>query len=354
MSTSKKSTSDNKPIPLLVIVGPTASGKSDLAVKLARRIRGRDGISSGGEIISADSRQVYKGLDIGTGKITTREQHGVPHHLLDVADPRVPPNSTRHFTVEKWRQLAKQAITDIHARGRLPIVCGGTGFYISALVDDVIFPDVPPNKRLRERLAKKSATELFGQLKKLDPRRAREMRGTANTGTNSTANGDWQNPRRLIRAIEIATALGKVPPMSMTLAQSNIKLKKYNPIFIGISLPPEELKKRIEKRLKSRFRSGMIAEVKKLHAPPPRGNRLSYKRMEELGLEYRYISRYLQSQQTAQDKKELIEKLKTEIWRYAKRQMTWWKRDKRIHWLTLEKARSPKLLSVVQRFSRLE
>jgi tRNA dimethylallyltransferase len=334
------------PIPLLIVVGPTASGKSDLAVKLARLLSSRDGGENksgrikkiAAEIISADSRQVYKGLDIGTGKITTREMRGVPHHLLDVADPWVPANSPRHFTVEKWRRLAEAAIADIHARGRLPIVCGGTGFYISALVDGMTFPDVPPDKRLRERLAKKSTSELFGQLKKLDPRRARDMR----------ANGDWKNGRRLIRAIEIVTSLGKVPPMTNTENKKNEK-QKYDPIFIGIAVPLEELKKRIEKRLKSRLKNGMIAEVKNLHKHKPRRTRsgkragLSWKRMDELGLEYRFISRYLRgsksqtlatSTKIAARKKEMTTELSSAIWHYAKRQMTWWKRDKRIVWLT--------------------
>ena len=335
------------PIPLLIIVGPTASGKSDLAVRLARLLSKKAGVKIAAEIISADSRQVYKGLDIGTGKITTSEMQSVPHHLLDVADPRVPTNSPRHFTVEKWRDLAQRAIADTRTRGRLPIVCGGTGFYISALVDGVMFPDVPPDKHLREHLAKKSASELFGQLKKLDPRRARNMKADK----NGTANGDWKNSRRLIRAIEIATKLGKVPPLTK---ESGIKTQMYDPIFIGIVLPPEVLKQRIEKRLESRCLQGMIAEVKNLHMPPPRGSSLSWKRMDELGLEYRFISRYLRELQArgrtqtrtqvqtrteiAARKKEMLAELSTAIWHYAKRQMTWWKRDKRIIWMTPEEA----------------
>jgi tRNA dimethylallyltransferase len=308
-----------------------------LAVNLARLLVDKNGKNKTGrankiaaEIISADSRQVYKGLDIGTGKITKSEMRGVPHHLLDVADPRVPANSPRHFTVEKWRELAEQAIADIHARGRLPIVCGGTGFYISALVDGVTFPDVPPNERLRKRLAKKTTEELFGQLKKLDPRRAHDMQ----------TNGDLKNQQRLIRAIEIAIVLGKVPPLKKKISTQNKKTKKYNPIFIGIALPPDVLRRRIERRLHSRCRHGLIAEVKNLHMPPPQGLGLSWKRMDELGLEYRFISRYLrelQKQTRAQmtiRKEAMMTELSTAIWHYAKRQMTWWKRDRRIIWMT--------------------
>lgn len=314
------------PTPLLIIVGPTASGKSDLAVRLARILAKKSGVKIAAEIISADSRQVYKGLDIGTGKITGREMKGVPHHLLDVADPRVPANSPQHFTVEKWRILAEQTIADIRKRGRLPIITGGTGFYISALLDGMKFPDVVPDKRLREQLSKKTAMELFEKLKKLDPRRARDMH----------ANGDWKNTRRLIRAIEIATAVGTVPKVSVAQITKDTK---YNRIFIGIDVPPEIVKKRIEKRLKSRLKKGMITEVKNLHAPL-KGKSLSWKRLDELGLEYRFISRYLRGPHTPARTKEMTDALTTAIWRYAKRQMTWWKKDKWIVWVSPKKAES--------------
>lgn len=304
---------------LLIIVGPTASGKSALAVRLARRLSG--------EIISADSRQVYTSLDIGTGKITRREQRGVRHHLLDIADPKVPVNSPRHFSVEKWREAAERAIADIRARGRLPIITGGTGFYISALVDGLTFPDVPPDKRLRERLAKifakKGTAELFSLLKKLDPRRAREME----------KNGDMKNVRRLIRAVEIATALGKVPKVMTRRTDGH---QRYDPIFIGIDIAPEILKKRIEKRLKIRLKKGMIAEIKNLH----RNQGLSWKRLDELGLEYRFISEYLRGPHTLAHKEKMTISLATAIRHYAKRQMTWWKKDKRIVWLTPDKIES--------------
>ena len=171
---------------LLIILGPTASGKSDLAVQLAKKYNG--------EIISADSRQVYKGLNIGTGKITKKEMSGIKHHLLDVTDPK------KVFTVSQFKTLVEIAIADISSRGKLPIICGGTGFYIQAVVDNIILPEVPPNKKLREKLNKKTTTELFEILKKLDNERAKNI--------------DAKNPRRLIRAIEIAEKLGKVPPLN--------------------------------------------------------------------------------------------------------------------------------------------
>lgn len=275
---------------ILIILGPTATGKSDLAVKLAKKMEG--------EVISADSRQVYKGLDIGTGKITKKEMAGVPHHLLDVADPK------KQFSVVKYVEQAEKAIDQITSKNKLPIVCGGTGFYIEALVDGIVLPDVPPDKDLRKRLAKKSSGELFNMLKKLDGNRVKNI--------------DPKNSRRIIRAIEIATALGKVPSIKKSPP-------KYDVLSIGLTLPDAELKKKIKIRLEKRLKEGMIGEAEKLHK-----NGLSWKRMNELGLEYRYLALYLQKKISLE---EMRKKLETEIWRYAKRQMTWFKRDKRIRWL---------------------
>lgn len=275
---------------ILVIVGPTATGKSDLAVKLAKKMRG--------EIISADSRQVYKGLDIGTGKITKKEMAGVPHHLLDVADPK------KQFSVVKYVELAEKAIASIIVNNKIPIIVGGTGFYIQSLIDGTVLPDVLPNPGLRKELSKKSADELITILKKIDPKRAKEI--------------DPKNSRRIIRAIEIATALGKVPSIKKSPP-------KYDTLFIGLTLPTEELKKKIKLRLEKRLKDGMIKEAVELHK-----NGLSWRRMDELGLEYRYLALYLQKKISLE---ELKKKLETEIWRYAKRQMTWFKRDKRIRWL---------------------
>src|SRR3989344_8669425 len=180
---------------VVVILGPTATGKSALAVKLAKKLaRHKWGGFNGAEIISADSRQIYKGLDIGTGKITEKEMAGVPHHLLDVVTPK------RRFTVVEYQTLAREKIAEIFSRGHLPIICGGTGFYISALVDGTVLPDVPPNPKLRAHLKKETSETLFNMLLKLDPRRAKTI--------------DPKNSRRLIRAIEIVKALGKVPPLT--------------------------------------------------------------------------------------------------------------------------------------------
>ncbi len=273
---------------ILIIVGPTSSGKSALAVDLARKFNG--------EVISADSRQVYKGLDIGTGKVTKTEMRGVPHHLLDVASP------TERFTAKQFTENARRSIEEISAAGKLPIVAGGTGFYIDALVGRVALPDVAPNEDLRRELEDKTPSELFALLKKKDPRRAKDI--------------DRHNARRLVRALEIAAALGKSPRPHRS--------SPYNALWIGISPPEEALNKKITARLLSRIKRGMIAEGKRLHEAG-----LSYKRMHELGLEYRAIARYLRGGLT-RDK--FVWELEREIWNYAERQRTYWKRNASIHW----------------------
>jgi tRNA dimethylallyltransferase len=293
MKASSKKPTNNKPkIKVLVIVGPTASGKSALAVRLARKFKG--------EVISADSRQVYTGLDIGSGKITPAEMKGVSHHLLDVATPK------KTFTVAEYQKLGQAAIADVSARGKLPIICGGSPFYIYALIDGTVFPEVPPNKKLRSVLEKKTTTALCKILEKKDPRRF--------------AGIDKDNRHRLVRAIEIATALGKVPEIKSEPSQ-------YRPLFIGIKPTDEELKSKIKRRLLKRIDEGMIAEVKKLHK-----NDVSWKRLEKFGLEYRKIARFLQNKIT---RDEMIAELETNIWQFSKRQMTWFKKDKRIKWFSL-------------------
>lgn len=284
---------------LLVIVGPTASGKSDLAIHCAKKWNS--------EIISADSRQVYKGMSIGTGKVTKKEMQGIRHYLLDVAHP------ARQFTVVQYKKQAEAALQKIYKHGVAPILVGGTGFYIQAVLDDVLFPRVPPNKRLRKKLERLTATELFGMLKRKDPQRAKTI--------------EQKNKRRLIRALEIIEKTGKPIP-------TNIKSKKqearWNILLLGIWMPNKILDKRIKTRLHARLNpptgENMIAEVKHLRAR----YRISWQRLENFGLEYRWIARYLQKQISHQ---EMEEKLYQDIKRYARRQMTWFKRDPRIIWI---------------------
>lgn len=267
---------------VFVILGQTATGKSNLAVKIAKKING--------EIVSADSRQVYKNLDIGTGKITKKEMAGVPHHLLSVANPK------KKFTVAEYQKLAKEKIEEIINRGKTPIICGGTGFYIDAITKGIVFPIVPPNWKLRKQLVTKSAIALFVTLKKLDPERAENI--------------DAKNKVRVIRAIEIAKALGKVPKITEVLPQ-------YKFIKIGLYLPPDKLKNKIEKRVKKMFADGLLNEIKKL-----KKSGVTNKRLKEFGFEYDDPT---------------IEKVIIETLKYAKRQMTWFKRDKEIKWFDASK-----------------
>lgn len=278
---------------VLIIVGPTASGKSALAVHLARRFHG--------EVISADSRQVYRGLDIGTGKISKREMKGVPHHLLDVASPK------RVFTAGDFVRLARKEIDMIYHINRLPIIVGGTGFYIDALVGRVALPEVAPNAALRKRLRGKSASQLFLMLKRADPSRATSM------NTPSERN----NKVRLIRALEIAAAFDSIP-------MNDIVSRSYDALWLGIAPSIHALEGRISKRLAERLKRGMVGEAKKLHAAG-----LSYRRMEELGLEYRSLARHLQGRIS---KDEMIAEISRDIRRYAKKQLAYWKRNKHIKW----------------------
>lgn len=290
---------------IIIVSGPTASGKSDLAVQIAQKYKG--------EIISADSRQVYKDLNIGTGKITKKEMGNIKHYLLDIEKPK------NKFTAENFRELGGKAIEKIIEGKKIPIICGGTGFYIEALISRENFPNVEPNDKLRKELEKKSLDELLKILETLDKRRFENI--------------DKQNKRRIIRAIEIAKVLGKVP-------ETNLDDSKYETLWIGTTWPNEILKERIHTRLLKRLKMGMLNEAKKLHKKG-----LSWKRMEELGLEYRYMARHLQEKIS---KEEMISELEKEIWHYAKRQMTWFKRNQKINWFKPTEIK--KINDLVKRF----
>jgi tRNA dimethylallyltransferase len=308
-----------KSIPkLIVIVGPTASGKSDMGVVLAKKYDG--------EVISADSRQVYKGLNIGSGKVSRDRStsqfsllnshffhKGVRHHLLDVASPR------SVFSVARYQKLARTALHNILRRGKIPIIVGGTGLYVDSILYETTIPEVKPNLKLRKKLEKKPPAELFAMLARRDPRRA----GTI----------DRHNKRRLVRALEIIEASGEPVPERTERRHSPILqsmgILENDVVKIGLNPPAERLKRRIHARLLKRMRQGMIAEVKHL-----RKNGLSWKRLDDLGLEYRYVSRYLHGFIT---KDSMVHELEKEIWRYSRRQMTWFKREKDIRWIKSSK-----------------
>ncbi len=285
---------------ILVILGPTATGKSDLAVKIAKKYNG--------EVISADSRQVYKGMDLGTGKITKKEMRGVPHYMLDI----VKPNSV--FNVSKYKIKAQIIIADILKRGKLPIICGGTGFYIDAVVNNTTLPEVLPYPELRKKLEPKTCEQLMLILSRLDK--------------NITKTIDSKNKVKIIRAIEIAKALGKVPPIKSE--------PLYNAIQIGLIAPDKVLKERIKTRLIKRIEAGMLKEGQNLHKQG-----ISWKRMENLGLEYRYMARHLSGQITLD---QMIEQLNSKIWQYARRQKTWFKRNKDIQWYQIGPKTTQKII----------
>ena len=280
---------------LIVILGPTAAGKSALSIRLAKKFNG--------EVVSADSRQVYKGMDIGTGKITKKEMEGICHYLLDVASPK------RKFTVARYQKLAVKAINKILQKGKIPFLVGGTGFYIQAITNGLVIPEVKPDWKVRKNLEKLKTEKLFKLLKKLDPKRAETI--------------DKKNRRRLIRALEIFMKSGKpVPPLQR-------KPPQFEVLKIGIKKSKKDLSELIKNRLLKRLRKGMINEVKRL-----KKSGVSWKRLEDFGLEYRYIARYLQGRL---NHGEMIEKIQKESEHYTKRQMTWFKRDKAIFWIKNQK-----------------
>jgi len=290
---------------IVVILGATAAGKTKLAVRLANKFNG--------EIVSADSRQVYKGMDVGTGKDLDEYEIKskkcgrktktirIPYHLIDVVSPKT------EFNLARYQKLAYKAIGDILARGKLPIIVGGTGLYIQAIVDGYELSSVKPDKKLRERLEKKTADELLAILKKFNPEKAKNLNQS-----------ERKNKRRLIRYVEIAKRQKSYPP--------SFKNKKYKALIIGLALPMEALENNIRGRLKKRLeKEDMTGEIKRL-----RERGISWKRLLGLGLEYKYVSLYLRGKLTYD---EMVEKLYVAIRRFAKRQMTWFKRDKRIKWI---------------------
>jgi len=278
---------------LVVVLGPTASGKSGLSIALAQHFYG--------EIVSADSRQVYRGLDIGTAKVTPEEQALIPHHLLDVADP------CQVYTVARYQQDAIAAIHDILKRGYQPFLVGGSPHYIQVVVDNLDIPRIEPQPELRAQLEKRSLPELLAQLEELDPQ--------------SAATIDRNNLRRVIRALEVCLISGK--PFSQ---QRKMAEPLYRSLLLGIEWPREVLYQRIDARLNERMQQGMVQEVQMLL-----DEGVSYERLEALGLEYRYISCLLRGEFKNED--EMVERLEYAIHDFTRRQLTWFRKDKRIIWV---------------------
>lgn len=288
---------------IIVVLGQTATGKSNLAVQIAKKYKG--------EIISADSRQVYRGLDIGSGKITKKEMRGIKHYGLSYASPK------RVHTVYQFKKYAERAIYVIARRKLVPIICGGTGLYIDVLLNNIKLPEVKPNLKLRAKLEKLDTNTLFERLSELDYKRAKTLKD----------NGGYKNKRRLIRALEIINSTNKrIDYFGGGNFNENLTKSPYDVLSLGIKIPETKLKKRIHDRLLKRIKNGLIKEVKNLHDK----SKLSWARLNNLGLEYRYTALYLQKLIT---KEEFITQLEKEIWRYAKRQNTWFKRNNKINWI---------------------
>ena len=276
----------NKPKKLIVIVGPTASGKSELAIKIAKKF--------GGEIVSADSRQIYKEMDIGTAKPF---RSGIPHYCINITSPK------KQFTVAEYRKLALEAINKIYKKGKIPILCGGTGFYIQAVVEGLNIPRVKPDWNLRRKLEKKTTEQLFGEVKKLDPRRAKTI--------------DVKNKRRLIRAIEIILKTGKPIP-SLEFSAKGGPASGWNVLYLGIKKSPQELKRLINQRVEKMIKKGLEKELKKL--------------VKKYG--WTIVLKNAIGYQEWRGKNP-IKNTKLHTYQFAKRQMTWFKKypGKKIIWI---------------------
>mgnify|MGYP000898302166 CR=1 FL=1 len=281
------------PFNLITVLGATASGKTRLAVALARRF--------GGEIISADSRQVFRGMDIGTGK-DLHEYGEISYHLIDILEPGDECN------VFSFQRLFMQAFADITARNNMPLLCGGTGLYLDAVLRGYQMVEVPENTALRAELADKSMAELTDLLWKLAPQQH-----------NRT---DLTDRNRTIRAIEIATAAAQA-------GRTAAPFPAIRSVVIGIHWEREALRRRITERLRQRLAAGMLAEVQQLHAAG-----VSWEQLDYYGLEYRFVAAYLRGELTFND---MFQKLNSAIHGFAKRQGTWFRRMEKqgvaIHWI---------------------
>jgi tRNA dimethylallyltransferase len=288
----------NKPR-LIAIVGTTASGKTMLGIALAKRV--------GGEIVSADSRQIYRGMDIGTAKPTADERRAVPHHLIDIKDP------DESYTVAEYQRDAIAAINDIAGRGNIPLLVGGTGLYIRAVVENLDIPKTAAQPELRASIEREIARDgldaAFKKLVALDPEAAAVV--------------DPRNPRRVMRALEVAITTGE--PFT---AQRSKNAPLFDTLVLGLNPPPKVLRDRINRRVDAMMRDGFVYEVKtlvkKYGTTAPAFNAIGY----------REIVDHLNGNCSIE---EAAASIKRNTWHYAKRQMTWFKKYKLTHWIESEK-----------------
>ena len=287
--------------PLIILTGPTAVGKTALSIRLAKAI--------GGEIISADSMQVYRGMDIGSAKITKEEMMGVPHHLIDVLEP------SEEFNVTVFQTMAKAAVEEIYSRGHIPIVAGGTGFYIQALLNDIDFTETgedPSIRRELERIAKEKGAEyLHGLLLTVDPESAKQIHAN--------------NVKRVIRAIEFYRQTGE--RISEHNKREREKKSPYDFLYFVVNTDRDLLYRRIDKRVDDMVEQGLVDEVKKLKDSGCTKDMVSMQ-----GLGYKEILDYLQGEYSLE---EALYLLKRDTRHFAKRQITWFKREKDVRWLNL-------------------
>ena len=274
---------------LIVLCGTNASGKSGLGVELARRY--------GGEIVSADSRQVFRGLDLGSGKITPEETRGVPHHLIDVCEPG------DFFSMHDFQRLAYEAIDGILARGRVPFLVGGTGLYVASVTEGYVMSDKPPDLKYRAYLETFDTPKLYEMLMAAAP----------------DADVDEKNRNRVMRLLEKLHAGDDHVPRSRP---------RYQCLKLGVTWDRETLRARIDERLERRLKQGMIEEVRGLMEAG-----VCTEFLMKLGLEYRFIAQYLTGEIASRE--EMVELLGTAIKQFAKRQMTWFRRDPDIVWLDM-------------------
>ena len=303
---------------IICICGPTASGKTGLAVALAKKLNA--------EVVSCDSMQIYRGMDVGTAKPTTAEMEGVPHHLLDVAEPG------EDFSVSRYVELADAAIRDIQGRGKPAIVCGGTGLYMDSLVKGKAFaaPTRPAQREYVEGIAEKRGIEyVYNMLKDADPETAERLH--------------LSDRKRIIRALEVFLITGM--PLSWHNAQSKLQAPKYEPVWIGLSFRDrDKLYRRIDARVDQMLARGLEAEVRALL---DRGVDPKTTAMQAIG--YKEMAAALRGECSLE---QAVEQIKQSSRRYAKRQLTWFRRNEAIHWLYVDETAD--LTAAAMRLLRVE